>query len=190
MHAGARSLIGLEDKDVYPIRGQTIVIDNPKVNEFISTELGTVPSYLPVPSYYPTPIPTDFASPNYLAGTEPLGDATYIIPRPWPNAQGFTTVLGGKYQEGSWDLSFSADDARGILARCTALAPAIADAQTRILRHNVGLRPARKGGPRVEAEWVDTPRATDWLSDEAHVVEGAEIQKKGVVLVVHAYGFA
>lgn len=54
MHAGARSLIGLEDKDVYPIRGQTIVIDNPKVNEFISTELGTVPSYLPVPTLQTT----------------------------------------------------------------------------------------------------------------------------------------
>lgn len=54
MHAGARSLFGLEDKDVYPIRGQTIVIDNPKVNEFISTELGTVPSYLPVPTLQTT----------------------------------------------------------------------------------------------------------------------------------------
>ncbi|KAJ2987194.1 hypothetical protein NUW54_g9499 [Trametes sanguinea] len=38
---GARSLIGLEDKDVYPIRGQTIVIDNPKVHEFMCTDIST-----------------------------------------------------------------------------------------------------------------------------------------------------
>ena len=38
MLLGARSLIGLEDKDVYPIRGQTVVIDNPKVREFMMGE--------------------------------------------------------------------------------------------------------------------------------------------------------
>ena len=38
--AGARSLIGLEDQAVHPIRGQTIVIENPKLNEFMCTELG------------------------------------------------------------------------------------------------------------------------------------------------------
>ena len=119
------------------------------------------------------------------SGSEPDGDATYIIPRPWPNAHGFTTILGGKYQPDNWDLSFSAADARGILARCAALAPAVAAPETRILKHNVGLRPARRGGPRVEAEWVDTPRACEWLADEPHVVEA-----KGTVLVVHAYGFA
>lgn len=154
--AGARSLIGLEDQAVHPIRGQTIVIENPKVNEFMCTELG----------------------PDHHA------DATYIIPRPWPNAHGFTTILGGKFQVDNWDTSFSAEDARGILERCTALAPAIADKETRILRHNVGLRPARRGGARVEAEWVDLPRKTEWLTDEE-----AAPETKGTVLVVHAYGF-
>ncbi|KAI0720082.1 nucleotide-binding domain-containing protein [Cerioporus squamosus] len=155
---GARSLIGLEDKDVYPIRGQTIVIDNPKVNEFLATDFG----------------------PDHG------DDATYIIPRPWPSASGFTTILGGKFQKDNWDTSFNAEDARGILERCTALAPAIADKETRILRHNVGLRPARRGGPRVEAEWVDATRKTEWLTHEEHA---SETGTKGTVLVVHAYGF-
>ncbi|TFK87596.1 nucleotide-binding domain-containing protein [Polyporus arcularius HHB13444] len=155
---GARSLIGLEDKDVYPIRGQTIVVENPKLNEFLCTELGAGDS----------------------------ADATYIIPRPWSNAIGFTTILGGKYQRDNWDTSFSPEDARGILERCTALAPAVADKETRILKHNVGLRPARRGGPRVEAEWVDLPRKTEWLTHEEHASEN---DTKGTVLVVHAYGF-
>ncbi|KAI8990617.1 nucleotide-binding domain-containing protein [Trametes punicea] len=149
---GARSLIGLEDKDVYPIRGQTIVIDNPEVHEFMCTELTTSND----------------------------GNATYIIPRPCPN--GFTTILGGKYQKDSWDTSFSAEDAEGILERCSALAPAIQDPETRILRHNVGLRPARRGGPRVEAEKLDLPIKTKWLTD-------APQGERGTVLVVHAYGF-
>ncbi|KAI0660694.1 nucleotide-binding domain-containing protein [Cubamyces menziesii] len=152
---GARSLIGLEDKDVYPIRGQTIVIDNPKVHEFMCTELTSAED----------------------------GNATYIIPRPHPSGDGrFTTILGGKYQKDDWDTSFSAADAEGILARCAALAPAIRDPATRILRHNVGLRPARRGGPRVEAETLGVPAKSRWLTDEP---EG----EKGTVLVVHAYGF-
>ena len=33
---GARSLLGVEDKDVYPIRGQTIIVDAPEVKTHIS----------------------------------------------------------------------------------------------------------------------------------------------------------
>ncbi|KAI0364057.1 nucleotide-binding domain-containing protein [Pilatotrama ljubarskyi] len=151
---GARSLIGLEDKDVFPIRGQTIVIDNPKVNEFMCTDITTADD----------------------------GNATYIIPRPSKTASGFTTVLGGKYQKDNWDTSFSAEDAQGIIERCAALAPAIKDPETRILKHNVGLRPARRGGPRVEAEKLDLPLKTHWLTEQPQ-------GEKGTVLVVHAYGF-
>lgn len=159
---GARSLIGLEDKDVYPIRGQTVVIDNPKVREFMMEE--------------------SIGSDRPMAAD---GSVTYIIPRPWPNASGFTTILGGKYQEGNWDTSFSAADAQGILDRCAELAPAIKDKDTKILKHNVGLRPARKGGPRVEAEWLGIPCETEWITAK----QGAAASATGKVLVVHAYGF-
>ncbi|KAI0778791.1 nucleotide-binding domain-containing protein [Trametes elegans] len=157
---GARSLIGLEDQAVYPIRGQTIVVANPAVNEFMCTELSA-----------------SRPPPNADGG-----NATYIIPRPAPGGA-FTTILGGKYQADNWDTSFSAADARGILDRCAALAPALKDAAaTRIVRHNVGLRPARRGGPRVQAERLGLPLRSEWLSDEP---QGAQ----GTVLVVHAYGF-
>ena len=152
---GARSLLGLEDKDVYPIRGQTMVIDNPKVREFVSIELGNISSFgqsKPAASPSPSSAPTHHGN----------GDVTYIIPRPAQNDSGFTTILGGKYQEGSWDTSFSAEDARGILDRCAALVPAVKDKETKILRHNVGLRAAPKGGPRVEAEWIDVLPPTKW----------------------------
>ncbi|KAM5535827.1 hypothetical protein V8D89_010445 [Ganoderma adspersum] len=160
---GARSLIGLEDKDVYPIRGQTVVIDNPNVREFRMEE--------------------SIGSGRPMAAD---GNVTYIIPRPWPNASGFTTILGGKYQEGNWDTSFSAADAQGILDRCAKLVPAIKDKDTKILKHNVGLRPARKGGPRVEAEWLEIPCKTEWITTGE---DSASAAATGKVLVVHAYGF-
>jgi len=90
-----------------------------------------------------------------------------MIPRPSPEGQ---VLLGGTFQPNNWDVSLDMPTARGILERCTALAPELANDETRVLAHNVGLRPARKGGPRVETEWVDA-------------------SSKGKTLVVHAYGF-
>ncbi|KAI0828889.1 nucleotide-binding domain-containing protein [Trametes gibbosa] len=185
---GARSLIGLEDTDVYPIRGQTIVIDNPNVREFMCTELSALPS---LPPSQPKLLLTNPISPSpHLPFFSPAddGNATYIIPRPAPDGK-WTTILGGKYQTADWDTSFSAADARGILARCAALCPAVADPTTRVLRHNVGLRPARRGGPRVEAEPLRLPWSSEWLTEEGRSVEGEGEGEGGTVLVVHAYGF-
>ncbi|OCH89536.1 FAD dependent oxidoreductase [Obba rivulosa] len=151
---GARSLIGVEDQDVYPIRGQTVIVQAPSVKEFISFPMGE-------------------PSTN--------GEVTYMIPRPSPPGQ---VLLGGTYQPGNWDLSVDFPTAKGIIARCSALAPALRSPERRILSHNVGLRPARKGGARVEAEWRRLPLETEWLSAQ----DGAEPQE-GEVLVAHAYGF-
>ncbi|GBE84952.1 FAD dependent oxidoreductase [Sparassis latifolia] len=148
---GARSLIGVEDKDVYPIRGQTIIVNAPAVDEFLSFPLGR-------PS-------AD-------------GDATYIIPRPSPTGH---VLLGGTYQEGSWDTSLDFSSAQGIFERCAALAPALRDKETRILSHNVGLRPARKNGARIEVEWLDGSHKSELLP--------ASAGPDGRVLIVHAYGF-
>ncbi|KZT08689.1 nucleotide-binding domain-containing protein [Laetiporus sulphureus 93-53] len=148
---GARSLIGVEDTNVYPIRGQTIIVYAPEIKEFISFPLG--------------------ASDD--------GAATYIIPRPFPAGH---VLLGGTYQLDDWDTSVSVPAAKGILARCTALAPQLASPETRILSHNVGLRPARKGGARVEAEYLDLPVKSELFPADTK-------GPKGRVLVVHAYGF-
>ncbi|KZT72867.1 FAD dependent oxidoreductase [Daedalea quercina L-15889] len=148
---GARSLIGVEDTDVYPIRGQTIIVHAPGVKEFVS-------------------FPLD-------AGK--TGEATYIIPRPSPPGE---VLLGGTFQPDNWDTSLDVDTARGILERCGMLAPQLKDKETRVLRHNVGLRPARKGGPRVEAAWTDVPLKSELLHESGTNVHGR-------VLLAHAYGF-
>lgn len=69
---------------------------------------------------------------------------TYVHPR------SNDVVLGGTFQPG--DRSTAADPATtaAILARCTALVPELAGAP--ILWQAAGLRPARHGGPRVEAD--------------------------------------
>ena len=143
-----------------------------------------------VPSLRPCPTRCSRLTSPRLSHTASAedGNATYIIPRPHPTGDGrFTTILGGKYQKDNWDTSFSAADAEGILARCAALAPALLDPATRVLAHNVGLRPARRGGPRIEAGRVGVPMpAREWLASD--VDAGAKCAE-GEVLLVHAYGF-
>ena len=147
-------MIGVEDTDVYPIRGQTIIAHAPSVTEFLAMPLGD---------------------------GRP-GEATYIIPRPAPPGE---VLLGGTFQPDNWDTSLDTATARAIFARCTSLAPQLKDKETRVLRHNVGLRPARKGGPRVEAAWADMPLHSELLP----LPEGEEAGQRGRLLIVHAYGF-
>lgn len=151
---GARSLIGVQDTAVYPIRGQTILAYAPRVQEFLSYPLGL--------------------------GSVPTGQATYMIPRPAPYGH---VLMGGTFQEDNWDLSVDFDTARHIWERCLQLAPALNDPETRILGHNVGLRPARRGGARIEAQWYKLPLDSEFLSPP---VEDAA---KYGFLVIHAYGF-
>jgi D-amino-acid oxidase len=68
---------------------------------------------------------------------------TYVVPR------SRDVVVGGTDQEGDWSRSVDPDTAADILRRATALVPALAGA--RVLRHKVGLRPAR---PTVRLERV------------------------------------
>lgn len=68
---------------------------------------------------------------------------TYVIPR------ADDIVVGGTDDEGEWDRTPSPATADAILRRATELVPALATA--RVLRHKVGLRPAR---PEVRLERV------------------------------------
>lgn len=68
---------------------------------------------------------------------------TYIVPR------SDTVILGGTSEDGDADREVRPVTAEAILARCTALAPAVATA--RVLGHRVGLRPARPA-VRLETE--------------------------------------
>ncbi|WP_229400153.1 FAD-dependent oxidoreductase [Micromonospora okii] len=68
---------------------------------------------------------------------------TYVHPRRRD------VVLGGTYEEGLWSTAPDPEAAAAILRRCVALVPELAGAP--VLGERVGLRPARRGGPRVEA---------------------------------------
>jgi D-amino-acid oxidase len=60
------------------------------------------------------------------------------------------------YRAGEVDLNL----ASRIAARCVALAPELTGGKgveaLDIIRHNVGLRPSRQGGPRLEVERMGT----------------------------------
>jgi hypothetical protein len=74
--------------------------------------------------------------------------------------------------------------AKGIFDRCAAVAPCLKSADTRILKHNVGLRPAREGGPRVEVERIALP-----LQSTRDLVPWNANGEQGSIVIVHAYGF-
>jgi D-amino-acid oxidase len=69
------------------------------------------------------------------------GGVTYIVPR------SEDCVLGGTAEVGNWSTTPDPETAMGILRRCAALEPRLAEAE--ILEHRVGLRPGR---PEVRLE--------------------------------------
>jgi D-amino-acid oxidase len=90
------------------------------------------------------------------SGTDDGSDeATYIMQR----AIGGGTILGGCLQHGSWESQPDPNLAQRIMQRSIELCPSLAPKtgkvnELSIIRHGVGLRPMRKGGPRVEKEVV------------------------------------
>lgn len=76
----------------------------------------------------------------WLDSADPAGP-TYVVPRR------HDVVVGGTDEEGAWDRRPDEAVARAILARAGALVPQLRRA--RVLRHKVGLRPAR---PTVRLE--------------------------------------
>ena len=93
-------------------------------------------------------------------------------------------LLGGTFEPNNWDTSISIPDANGILARAKEVMPVLNEPTTRIHAHNVGLRPAREGGPRVEAQFIDVPSKGDLIPRPSDVSADTKTR-----LVVHAYGF-
>jgi D-amino-acid oxidase len=73
-------------------------------------------------------------------------EGTYVHPR------SRDVVLGGTFQEDDWDTTPDPATREAILTRCRELVPELAGAA--VVGEKVGLRPARHGGPRVEAVTV------------------------------------
>lgn len=113
----ARALVG--DKDVYPTRGQTILVEGEA--KMARTRRGK-------------------------------GYISYTIPRPGSG----TTVLGGFNDAGKWNEEVDEGLSKLILERTKVLAPELLNSEGlhTVLGQQVGFRPSRKGGPRLEFENV------------------------------------
>lgn len=137
---GARRLC--KDNTMYPVRGQTVLVRGEA--KYIRTRHGA-----------------DKAGKDCIS---------YVIPRPGSG----TTVLGGVNEPGKWSEEPDEETVQAILQRCRALAPELLTARDGqdfdVLSVQVGLRPAREGGCRVEGEVF-------------HINDSST-----PVTVVHAYG--
>jgi len=69
-------------------------------------------------------------------------ELTYVLPR------ADVCVLGGTSAEGDDDVRVRESETADIVARCTRLVPELEGAA--VVGAHVGLRPLRRGGPRVE----------------------------------------
>ncbi|KIJ14603.1 D-aspartate oxidase [Paxillus involutus ATCC 200175] len=149
---GARFLGGIEDKNIYPIRGQTILLRAPWVKYGRS-----------------------------LSGAD--GSYAYFMPRCTGDV-----LMGGIIGTNDWNPVPSAEDREIVLTRALALSadlappsiratrePTIEDLRPLIIDEGCGLRPGRKGGIRLEVEWIDSGTG-----------EGQEQRKR--IPVVYNYG--
>lgn len=145
---GSSSLTDVKDPSVLPIRGQTVLIKTP---EFSKHPRGIT---------------------SRLNGNDTLA---YVIPR----AKSGTTILGGTYIENSVDGEPDLKTTERILRRCAEICPEIVPKLERkpdngntngshpdsgldldsepwkrieVERVNVGFRPGRKTGPRIEID--------------------------------------
>jgi D-amino-acid oxidase len=137
---GARELV--KDENVFPIRGQTLLACIPSV----TSPLNQPSSPLPPPAIYTR---EDAATPSI----------TYIIPRPGTS----TYVLGGTKQVNDWTVAADKTTTLEIIERCRALWPALREAEIEVLATQVGFRPGRKGGARLEAEEVQVNGKTKFV---------------------------
>jgi D-amino-acid oxidase len=121
----ARELV--PDDNVYPIRGQTVVVEG------VSKRLTT--------AHFKT---------ADLGPADP--QIIYVIPR----AASRNTVLGGTKQEGNWDSSANEETTKKIIENAKQFCPELLDEKGdfKVLDVKVGLRPGRKDGPRIEVESV------------------------------------
>ncbi|KAH7025666.1 FAD dependent oxidoreductase [Microdochium trichocladiopsis] len=119
---GSFSLGGVEDKALYPSRGQTVLVEQPSI---------------PLERMY------------FRSSQRFVQDATYVFQRPLAGG----VVLGGCRQDGNWNPKVDFELARQIMDKCCALAPELGKPEDlKVLQHGVGLRPCRRGGPRIELE--------------------------------------
>ncbi|MCJ1477667.1 hypothetical protein MMC13_006340 [Lambiella insularis] len=120
------TLGGVQDQTLTPVRGQTCLVRNDPGDTMASTS----------------------------STADGPGERFYLMKR----ALGGGTLLGGCSQRGNWDGQFDPNIANRILARAVAMCPALTGGRgaehLSVVRHQVGLRPERGGGTRLERERI------------------------------------
>ncbi|KAM5341521.1 hypothetical protein ACJ41O_014552 [Fusarium nematophilum] len=121
----SRSLGGIRDLKLYPARAQVVLVRNESEGMMA------------------------------FSGTDDGPDeAMYIMCRP----AGGGTILGGCYQRDNWESQPDPNLAIRIMKRCVAAHPQLTNGKgieaLDVIRHGVGLRPARDGGARIERERI------------------------------------
>ncbi|KAB8648463.1 hypothetical protein FH972_026121 [Carpinus fangiana] len=147
----ARDIVGGREKEqMVSERGQVIVVKG--VAEKGYTRIGTLSSD---------------SDAGVKAGNTGEAYISYAIPRPGSG----TTVLGGCKERGRWESEPEEETSRKILERCKLLCPELAtnNGEFDVVTTQVGLRPIRFDGARVEDEVLKLPSG-------------------GEAVVVHAYG--
>ncbi|PWN50727.1 hypothetical protein IE53DRAFT_386960 [Violaceomyces palustris] len=180
---GSLDLEGVEDRNVHPIMGQTVLINVPSFRSQASSSYSS-PCRC-VMKVGKSPIKKETTTRK----TKPGGDdgqqeeeeeedgkqASYVIPR----ARTGQVILGGSFQVGKAS-PLTPDKAltERIIKSCSQLVPEILgpDGKVDIISENIGLRPARHGGARVEIG-----QSVVGLLDE----QGGKTRQVGVV---HSYG--
>ncbi|KZT68390.1 D-aspartate oxidase [Daedalea quercina L-15889] len=135
---GARSLGGVEDEAVYPSRGQVIILNTPWITEAVR-----------------------------LSDSTGAGAQTYVVPR-----RDGTVAIGSTKEANDWYPVARPGTTEDILRRCLVLCPELAppdirakragtieDLRPLIVEVGCGLRPGRKGGVRLEYEWIDADKS-------------------------------
>ncbi|KXN81881.1 D-amino-acid oxidase [Leucoagaricus sp. SymC.cos] len=158
-----RALGGVEDSNVFPTRGQTVIVRAPWVRSGI-TEYGAIDENGEEIVTYIIPR----RSSDVIVGGTRVHDDWY----PHPREETKTAIL------------------TRALKLCPELAPPeiravrqpnIDDLLSHVVGEGCGLRPSRKGGIRIESEW--------W-SNKGKVLPKEARNEEGKVLVVYNYGHA
>ena len=120
---GSHKLGGVEDSDMTPARGQTVLVRNESTPMFASSGTKDGPT-----------------------------EVLYLMQR----AAGGGTILGGTYDIGNWDPVPDPEIGQRIMKRIVEACPEVAGGNgiegLDVIRHQVGLRPYRKSGVRIELE--------------------------------------
>ncbi|RSM12378.1 hypothetical protein CEP52_002560 [Fusarium oligoseptatum] len=88
----------------------------------------------------------------YFRAPHRQGEATHVFPR----GERGGVILGGCRQKNDWHGETDMAFAEVIKRRCCTLVPELGKPEDlKVIKHGVGLRPGREGGPRVESETLD-----------------------------------